>query len=150
MTVREQILAAWFARMTAALEGVAGAILTITRNATAAERMDAPEQAWADLVDGSPAAPPVGVMGGRWEHTHLARVRLSVGGATPAERDATFDLCVAALDAAATDELLGGLADLVEVQGVEEPDPEAIDFSVGLKTGEIPILFLYSAPSAAG
>ena len=143
MASLEPILQAVFAKVATALAGVASADDVATRNAAFAERLESRSALWANLLDGAPAGGPVGVMGGGWEIDHVARLTLVARGESDGARDARF----AAFPEDAT---LGGLADLVEVQPVEGPAPEVADLAAGFKAGELPILILYTAATAAG
>jgi len=151
MASLEPILQAVFAKVATALAGVASADDVATRNAAFAERLESRSALWANLLDGAPAGGPVGVMGGGWEIDHVARLTLVARGESDGARDARFAAAVAAIVAAfPEDETLGGLADLVEVQPVEGPAPEVADLAAGFKAGELPILILYTAATAAG
>ncbi|BCW88047.1 hypothetical protein sos41_11850 [Alphaproteobacteria bacterium SO-S41] len=147
----ETILLATLPLLDAAAATVIGATGVVTRNQSVAERMEADDAYWLNLLDGAPDGPPDACMGDGYDFTHVARVMIGVRGDSDADRDARFAALVKAINTAAiADETLGGLVDLMQVQPVEAPDAEILDLTVGFKVGELPILFLYTAPTAAG
>lgn len=151
MSARETILIALSAAVRQAAERVAGATIVVTRNQAISERLDTPDAAWLNVLDGGHQSPPVGVLGGGWEIDHAARVTIGVRGDDDAARDERFDRIVEALaEAFGEDDTLGGLVDLVELQAVEPPDPELLDLAVGLKLGEASIQLIYTAATRSG
>jgi hypothetical protein len=153
MTVREGLLALLFSHLEGAASGLAADSVIATRNGALTERLDEVRSVWLNLIDGSADGPPDALMGnpGSWAFTHMARLEIYVRGDDGADRDALFDQAVGIAEAAiATDPTLGGGADLVEAQSVEEPAMDVLGLTIGFKTGIVPVLILYDAPTRAG
>lgn len=151
MTVRETILTALFALVEAAGETITDATVLTTRNEALSERIEEVDGVWLNLLDGGTDGEPQALMGAGWEFNHIARIEIYVRGDDNGDRDARFDRVVAALDAAiAADPTLGGLCDLAEAQSVEEPGLDDLGLTIGFKTGHLPVLILYDAPTRAG
>jgi hypothetical protein len=147
MSVREQILLTVFGRLAGAF--AAGTTPLLTRNAAFAERIDEVDTVWFNLMDG-PRVQPTALLGGGWEFDHRARLQIWVRGEDDADRDQRFDASASRVAEVLTDDGLDGLVDLCVVEPPEEPAPEVLDFAVGLKVAELPILFLYTAPTEFG
>lgn len=147
------ILDAFFNRLKTA--GAVDAETVVRREPVEGDRFEQSNGALVALFRGAMQGEPVGVMsesGTTWECTWIARIALTVNGA-----DADDDR-VRRLDGLAEEinklcppgDTLDGLVDLVEVQAMQEPNPELLGGALGTYDAEIPVLFLYTAPTAAG
>ena len=147
MSVREEILKAVHERLPSCVP--AGVTPLVTRNAGFAERVDEIDTLWFNLMDG-PRVQPTALLGGGWEFDHRARLQIWTRGTDDAERDDRFDAGASLVAEVLTGDDLNGLVDLCVVEPPEEPAPEVLDFAVGFKVAELPILFLYTAPTEFG
>ncbi len=153
MSLRETLLIALHGVVVATAESVAGASAVVTRNEALTERLDDVNDVWLNLLDGGSDGEPQAVMGSppAWEFDHTARIEIYVAGADATERDARFEIVVTALsEAISADETLSGLCDYVEPQSVEEPSNDVLGLTIGFKTGILPVLLMYDAPTRAG
>lgn len=147
MSVREQILTLVYNLLPECVP--AGVTPLVTRNAAFAERVDEIDTLWFNLMDG-PRVQPTALLGGGWEFDHRARLQVWVRGVDDRDRDDRFDAGTSRVAEVLTGNDLNGLVDLCVVEPPEEPAPEVLDFAVGLKVAELPILFLYTAPTEFG
>lgn len=127
----------------------------IRREPTEGEDLDVSNRAIIDFFRGGMDAEPVGVMGGEantWEILWRSRISLIVNGADGEDdRVKRLDDLADAINALVEPgETLGGLVSLVEIQDMQEPNPELLGGAVGVYDAEIPVLFLYTASTRAG
>jgi hypothetical protein len=147
MSVREQILKAIHDRLPGCFP--AGVTPKVSRNAALAEDLNETDIAWLNLMDGA-RVQPTALLGGGWEFDHRARLQVWVRGSEDTDRDDRFEAVVSRVAEVLTGDTLNGLVDLCVVEPPEEPAPEVLGFAVGLKVAELPILFLYTAPTEFG
>jgi hypothetical protein len=133
-TARETILRALHARLqTQPMPVLRGEVLP--------ERV--PAAGLLILRDGEPGEPAVTLSPLRYHYQHRVEVEAVVQSAT--DRDATFDMLVAAIGAAITmDRTFGGLCDWAEAEA-PRPVDLAVDGAASLKAAVVAIVLHYSA-----
>ena len=134
---REQVLRALLAALGAARPS--GAVLL--RNAILPERI--PPGGLMILRDGDPGEPAFLFSPPRYYYEHRAEVDVLVDAATPAERDAVFDLVARSIaQALAQDRTLGGLVDYA-LGEAPAPLELPIEGAEGLKAASIGVILPY-------
>lgn len=134
--------------------GAVDAKTIVRREGIEGEALDASNTVIVDFWRGGMSAEPVPRMNGDWDVFWTARIRIVVNGTDAgADRSSRLDGiadAISALVPVPDAETLDGLVDLVEVQDMQEPNPELLGGAVGVYDAEIPVLFLYTAPTRAG
>jgi hypothetical protein len=133
MTVRETILAALHARLSALPA-------TALRGEVLPERI--PPAGLLILRDGEPGEPEVTLSPLTYHYQHRAEVEAIVQGV---DRDLAFDiLCESIAAVISADQTLGGLCDWVEAEA-PQPVDLPVEGAVSLKAALIPVVLHYSS-----
>lgn len=147
------ILDAFFERLQSV--GAVDTETVVRREPVEGERIEGTNTALVALFRGAMQGEPVAAMseaGTTWECTWVARIALTVNGADAGDDRVRRldDLAESINGLCPPGDTLDGLVDLVEVQAMAEPNPELLGAALGVVDAEIPVLFLYTAPTAAG